>query len=289
MQTWGYQKGERVMKYKKGMLFCEISPFTYKISMQKEIVKRHIKNLIGKEKFAKKRSESKLPNVVSSYSSNLIKRAPGIDITLQVNKAVNIEIACSTFNGLIIHPGETFSFWKLVGNTTKRKGYMAGRVLVGNKLVPGLGGGLCNLSNTLHLLVINSPLKVTEFHKHSDALAPDEGKRVPFGSGTSVSYNNLDYRFVNNTDQDIQLCAWCQDEKLYAELRSEREFPNTYEIVEENHHFALEGAKYYRISKIYKVSKERESGEIVSKELILDNHSEVMYDYSLIPKELIKK
>lgn len=71
--------------------------------------------------------------------------------------------------------------------------------------MPGLGGGLCNLGNTIHLLVLHSPLTVTEFHSHSDALAPDHGKRVPFSSGTSVSYNYIDYRFKNNTDQNVQL------------------------------------------------------------------------------------
>ena len=56
-------------------------------------------------------------------------------------------------------------------------------------------GGLCNLANTLNLLVMHSPLKVTELHTHSDALSPDHGTRVPFGTGTSVSYNYVDYRF----------------------------------------------------------------------------------------------
>ena len=61
--------------------------------------------------------------------------------------------------------------------------------------LPGLGGGLCNLANTIYWIVLHSPLEVTEFHQHSDALAPNEGKRMPFSSGTSVCYNNVDYRF----------------------------------------------------------------------------------------------
>ena len=43
-----------------------------------------------------------------------------------------------------------------------------------NHILPGIGGGLCNLANTIHRVVLVSPLAVTEFHKHSDALAPDE-------------------------------------------------------------------------------------------------------------------
>lgn len=277
------------MLWNKDKLFCEINPTCYAISLQKEVLKRHIKNMTGNEKFAKTIQSKKLPNIVSSHSSNLIKRGKGIDITLQKNKAVNIKLSCEKINGIVIHPGEVFSFWKTVGKTTKRKGYKDGRVLVGNRIEPGIGGGLCNLGNTIHLLVLHSPLEVTEFHNHSDALAPDGEKRVPFSTGTCISYNNIDYRFKNNTDQDIQILVWCENEKLYAELRSEREFPWSYELVEENHHFKKENDKYYRISKIYKRVIDKATGEEISKELVLDNHSEVLFDYDLIPKELIKE
>jgi len=277
------------MLWKKGMLFCDINPTCYAISVKKEILKRHLKNLFSKEKIAKNKTEEKLSNTVSEYNCNLIKKGKGINLTHQLNKAVNIEIACSTINGMIIHPGEVFSFWKTVGKTTKRKGYKEGRVIERNRLITGLGGGLCNLANTIHLLVLHSPLDVTEFHKHSDALGPDEGKRVPFSAGTSVSYNNVDYRFKNNTDQDVQLLVWCQDEKLYGELRSVKEFPCSYRLVEEDHHFRKEGEKYYRVSKIYREIIDRETEKVVEKELVLDNHSEVMYDYTLIPKEQIRE
>ena len=202
---------------------------------------------------------------------------------------MNIRLACKQLNGLIIHPNEVFSFWRTVGKTTKRKGYKDGRVIIGDKLQPGIGGGLCNLSNTLHRLILHSPLEVTEFHSHSDALAPDVGKRVPFSSGTSVSYNYIDYRFRNNTDQDIQLLLWCDEDNLYGELRSQKEFPQRFELEEEGHCFRKEGEKYYRISKIYKKVIDKATGETVDRQLVLDNHSEVMYDYDLIPKELIKE
>jgi vancomycin resistance protein VanW len=82
--------------------------------------------------------------------------------------------------------------------------------------------------------------------------------------------------------------VWCDNNRLYAELRSEQEFPWTYELVEEDHHFKKEGEKYYRNSKIYRNRIERSTGNTLEKELILNNHSEVMFDYSLIPQELIR-
>lgn len=85
----------------------------------------------------------------------------------------------------------------------------------------------------------------------------------------------------------MQLLLWCDDEKLYGELRSNVEFPQSFELVEEDHRFSKEGDKYYRISKIYKITTDRATGDVIEKRLILDNHSEVMFSYDLIPKEQI--
>lgn len=276
------------MTKKERRLFCDINPTCYAISLKKEITKRHIKNFLSKETFAKSKQQKPLANVVSRQSSHMIKRGPGIDPVSQQNKAVNIDLACQKINGILLKPGETFSFWQTVGKVNKKNGYKEGRVIKGNKLTTGVGGGLCNLGNTIHLLVLHSPLKVTEFHKHSDALAPDEGERVPFSSGTSIRYNYIDYRFKNNTDQLVQLLLWCDGDTLCGELRSERPFPWQYKLVEEDHHFCKEGDKYYRRSMIYREILDRESGDLLEKELVLNNRSEVMYDYDLIPKELMK-
>lgn len=275
--------------WNKDLLFCEISPTTYKISLKKEILKRHIQNFKQGKKFSKTRKESLLPNVVSSHSIKLIKRGPGIDINLQKGKATNIQIAAQTLNHIIIKPGEEFSFWSLVGNTTKRKGYQEGRVIFNEEVVPGIGGGLCNLANLLHLLIVHSPMEITEFHAHSDALDPDKGERKPFANGTSVQYNNQDYRFKNNTDQVMQLRTWVDNEILFGELRSELQFPFTFQIIEEDHHFKKEGDHYYRNSMIYREKLDRKTEEILGKELILKNHSMVMYDPNLIPKEMIRQ
>ena len=273
---------------KKRILFCELHPVCYKISLQKEIGKRHVKDFFSSEKFANKIQSNALSNIVSTCNSNLIKRAPGVELRLQENKAVNIELACKKISGMIIRPNEVFSFWRTVGKPTKSKGYLDGRVIIKNKLIPGIGGGLCNLGNTIHRMILHSPLKVTEIHHHSDALAPDEGKRVPFSAGTSISYNYIDFRFKNVTDQNFQLILWCENEKLFGELRSEREIPYSYRLVEENHHFHKEGEKFFRVSKIYREIIEKATGNVEAKELIWDNHSEVMYDYNLIPKDLIR-
>lgn len=276
------------MLFNKNKNFSDLNSFFYTISTCKGILIRTVKNLFSKEKFSTSKQEEKLPNIVSEYNSTMIKKGKDIDPITQENKAVNIKLASSKITGIVIHPGECFSFWKTVGAANKRNGYKAGRVIKQDKLKTGTGGGLCNLANTINNLILHSPLQITEFVKHSDALAPDNGHRVPLANGTSVSYNYVDYRFKNNTDQDVQLVLWCDDEKLYGELRSQREFPYRYELIEENHHFEKEHDDYYRISQIYRTTIEKETGNVINKELIWNNHSLVMFDHNLIPKEQIK-
>lgn len=272
---------------KKRKTFCEISPFTYRISLKKEILLRHLKNLLGKEKYALTKQQEKLPVVVFACKGTIRKQGPGIDPVLQENKAKNIQLACDKMNGVMIRHGETFSFWRLVGKTSKRNGFYEGRVLINGKLVSGVGGGLCNLANTINLLALHSPVTITELHHHSDALAPDpDGKRVPYSAGTSVNYNFKDFRFRNDTDQPLQLLVWCESDVLYAELRTTKEFPYTYRLTEEGHHFQQEeDGKFYRVSKIYRETVDRATGETVKRELNWDNHSEVMFDYDLLPRE----
>lgn len=270
-------------------LFCDISPTCYKISLRKEIMLRHLKDLLSKEKIAKTKTKEELPNIVKSHSSILIRKLHGVDLKLQENKVTNMMLACNKINGIIIHPGETFSYWQTVGKVTKKEGYKEGLIIGRNGMSKGYGGGLCQMANMIHYLVLNSPLEVTELHHHSDALFPDERRRVPFGTGTSVCYNNVDYRFRNNTDQDVQILVWCENGELCGELRSEREYPCRYKLVEENHHFKKEDdGKFYRISQVYRIVIDRLTNEELYKELILDNHSVVLYDYKLIPKGEIR-
>lgn len=269
--------------------FCDISPTCYKISVKKETIRRNIKDAFSSEKLAKEKSEALLPNIVKSHSSILVRKLEGVDMLLQENKVTNIRLASEKINGIIIKPGETFSFWKTLGKTGAEEGYKEGLVIKrGGKLGSDIGGGLCQMANMVHWLVLNSPLKVTELHHHSDALFPDDRRRVPFGTGTSVVNNYVDYRFKNTTNQNVQLTAWIEEGELCGELRSERPYSCRYKLTEEDHHFRKEGEDYYRISKVFRYVIEKESGAEIKKELILDNHSLVMYDHSLIPPEEIR-
>ena len=153
----------------------------------------------------------------------------------------------------------------------------------------GIGGGLCQMGNLIHWLVLHTPLQVTELHHHSDALFPDSKRRVPFGTGTSISYKAIDYRFKNTTEYPVQIRVWLDDTMLYGEIRSNYPLDKKYRIFEEDNHYSKdENGVFYRNSKVYRSVIDKDTKEELSRELILDNHSKVMYDYNLIPKDQIR-
>lgn len=271
---------------KKRKLFCELSPACYKISLCKEYILRDIHDAFSRECFADKKNTVPYHAVVKSHTSNVLRRLEGVDMQLQRNKLVNLRIAAAQINGIVVQPGETFSFWRLVGEPTAKRGYLDGLVISAGKLSSGVGGGLCQLANLIHWLVLNSPLTVTELVHHSDALFPDSGRRVPFGTGTSVFYKNVDYRFKNTTDRPVQLLVWLDENTLFGELRAQEPFPYIYRITEEDQGYVEEDGEFFRVSRVFRITLDRER-RVIRRELVLDNHSKVMYDYSLIPREQI--
>ena len=127
-----------------------------------------------------------------------------------------------------------------------------------------------------------------------------DGKLVPFFSNEDYYFPDfsrfndecviyLDYRFKNTTQYPIQIRVWLDDTFLYGEIRCNTPLNEKYKITEEDNHFAKdkEGV-YYRNSKVYRIITDKQTNKEIRKELILDNHSKVMYDYELIPKEQIR-
>ena len=274
---------------KKRKLFCEYGPIAYKISLLKEAIKKDLQDFKNGKKFAKKKNKENLEYIWKGDTKVLLRKLHGVDMQLQKNKVKNLQLASQKRDGIIVKPGEEFSFWNLVGNATKRKGYLEGLVISNSQMKKGIGGGLCQMANMIHWLVLHTPLTVTELHHHSDALFPDVKRRVPFGTGTSISYKALDYRFKNTTENPIQIRVWLDDTFLYGEIRSTVPLNEKYKIVEEDNHYAKdEDGIFYRNSKVYRIITDKKTKQEIKKELILDNHSQVMYDYELIPKEEIR-
>lgn len=263
--------------------FCEISPFTYFLSREKEIQKRHFQDLFSKTKFAGAFQTEKLPFRVYEHKSLIRRRLGNVDMQLQENKAVNLQLASAHLGGVLIRPGETFSLWTLVGRTSARKGYREGLTISKSQTGKGIGGGLCQLSNLIHWMVLHSDLTIVEHHHHDSVdLFPDFNRQVPFGTGTSISYNYLDYRFRNNTDATFQLFVHVEGEYLCGELYASKEPQYSYHIHAEGEFFAREeDGNIYRNGTVVKETVDKRTGNVVDRETIRTNHAKVLYDMQL--------
>ena len=264
-------------------LFCQISPATYKISVFKCRCVRGIKNLFSGKHFSKIRREEPLPVLIYKHNSLIRRKLGNTRPDLQENKAVNLALSAPKINGILIRPGETFSFWYLIGNPSASKGYKEGVTLFKNRVEAGIGGGLCQFTNLIHWMVLHTPLTIVEHHHHDGMdLFPDYNRQVPFGTGTSILYNYLDYRFKNETDVTFQLITYVTDTHLCGELRASENFPFKYHIETENEHFVRIGDDVYRKGRVYRTLIDKATGNELSRELIRDNNAKVMYDTSHI-------
>lgn len=263
---------------KNRRLFCQLSPTAYRISVLKGCLLRNLQDIFCGAQFATIRQENLLPVTVYRHNSLIRRKLGNADVVLQENKAVNLAIAAPKVSHVIIKPGEVFSFWRMVGNCTAKQGYKEGMVIKNGEVDCGIGGGLCQFTNLLHWMVLHAPLTVIEHHHHDGRdLFPDFGRQVPFGVGTSIFYNYVDYRFRNDSDITFQLIVYVTAEHLCGELRADRLPPLKYHIAIQDEAFVQEDDCIYRIGKIYRKAVDRITGNTVSNVLIKENHALVTY------------
>jgi vancomycin resistance protein VanW len=260
------------------MRISELHPVIYHTRIWQKRAFRKLADL--PVNFAKEAREENLEFTCKKHQSLLRRKLGNADPQLQDNKVVNLKIACPTIDGILIKPGETFSFWRQIGEATAEKGYLEGMQLSRGEVVRGVGGGLCQLSNLLYWMALHTPLKVAERHHHSFDPFPDENRVLPFGSGCGVFYNYIDLRFFNPTDITFQIKLWVTDEHLKGAILSDIEMPHTYHIKEKNHRFLSEGDKTFRENEIWRVAINRRTGNQIGEELLVKNHAEVKYELS---------
>lgn len=243
----------------------------------------------GKKKYCKKRSEELMPDSVFMHKTPLLRRLKNVQMWMQYNKIINLRIAVGRLNGVIINPGETFSYWKLIGRPSAGKGYVKGMVLFNGGYRPGIGGGICQLSNLIYWMTLHTPLTVTERHRHSYDVFPDSNRILPFGSGATCVYNYRDLQIYNGTKQPFQLRVNLDDKYLYGEWRTTQMPNQCYEVYEKNHAITHEyWGGYIRHNQIYRKVYNMEK-ELLCDEFITENHALMMYEPLLEQKNADNK
>ncbi|GMA64429.1 hypothetical protein GCM10025859_48690 [Alicyclobacillus fastidiosus] len=122
----------------------------------------------------------------------------------------NIELVAKRLNGLILEPGQTFSYNHELGPYTAANGYGWGRAFLGDRIVPSMGGGVCQGASTLYSALLRTGLPIVERHQH--------GLTVPYlpaGEDATVSVPTLDFRFKNNFATPLMIGASADSDRRF--------------------------------------------------------------------------
>ena len=264
---------------KQRKLLSQTHPILYFCAIwYRRIIRYYDWSFRRRNQFSIYRTEEKLPFRIKKHQSVLLRKLGDCDMQLQINKVTNLNIALNQISGVIIMPGEVFSFYRLVGLPTKKKGYLEGIELSFGKARPGIGGGLCQIANLIHWLAMHTPLTVSERYHHSFDPFPDDGRVLPFGSGATVFYNYRDYQLTNNTNHTFQINLWLSEKCLEGEIRMSDELNYAYHVYEKDHQFLKIDDTFYRKNEIWrnKILKFK-GGEVIESELITKNFARVAY------------
>lgn len=249
------------------------------------ILKRKLHWLSSKTKYSKIESHT-YSKQIFKHETPLYRKLRNVDMWMQENKVVNLKIAVNKINGMVINPGETFSYWKTIGNPTSRKGYKPGMILHYGKFISGTGGGLCQLSNLIYWLTLHTPLSVTERHRHGFDVFPDSNRTQPFGSGATCVYNYRDLQITNNTNEIYQINIIVKKNVLFGQINSNKEKYFNYELYEKNHKITSEyWGGYIRHNEIYRKVFDLNNNEI-DNEYLCENHALMMYEPLLETKSV---
>jgi vancomycin resistance protein YoaR len=152
---------------------------------------------VEKAAFTTEQAKAVLPNLVKA-STFTTYYPPSPD------RHANISTGAGQFDGVVILPGQTFSFWELLGPVTVARGYAFSGAIINNKSEDNvIGGGLCQVSTTIFNAVAAQGYEIVERHAHGYYI-----DRYPIGYDAAVFEPGVDFRWRNDTANPVFLWSW---------------------------------------------------------------------------------
>lgn len=235
-----------------------------------------------------------MDTVLGSYGTTFDTRVTG--------RSANINLASKSVNGTLLMPGESFSFNESTGPRSIKEGYQEAPVIVNGELVPGIGGGICQVSSTLYNAVLRADLEIISRRNHSLAVA-----YLPLGQDATVSYGYIDFIFANNTNYPIYIESVVNGNKLTVNIHGKKEKDTTvtlHSVVNETiepkieykedpnlyvgeEKVEKEGKRGYKVStyKIYLKDGKEVKRELVSKDTYITSPRVILRGTKVSPPE----
>jgi vancomycin resistance protein VanW len=215
--------------------------------------------------------------LLASHASPL-ERVPGsLPAELQRGKETNVRLAAAALDGLVVAPNQVFSHHHAIGRPSRRRGYRMGLELRDGEPSAGIGGGLCQVSNTFHWVALRAGMRIVERHRHGQDLFPDHARTVPFGCGATVAYNTADLRFENPFPDPVLMRARIEEGVFVGELRTTRDPGVRVEVTETGHRFFREDGAWMRENRLRRQIVTAD-GDLLVDEEVAHNRCRVRYE-----------
>ncbi len=120
----------------------------------------------------------------------------------EVNRTVNVTLAAKHCNGIVLMPGDEFSFNGSVGPRTAARGFKSAAIFAGGEVVDGLGGGICQVSSMIYMSALKAELAIVNRRPHRFIV-----DYTPIGQDATVVYGSIDFRFKNSNADPVYLSA----------------------------------------------------------------------------------
>ena len=146
---------------------------------------------------------------ISTYSSTYPAGIP---------RAKNVELAASKVNKTLLMPNDEFSYAEKVSPVDAAHGYVDATIFLNGKAVPGIGGGICQVSSTLYNTQLEAGIIATERRNHSLSV-----NYVPLGQDATMADNAIDLKFINTLDYPIYINVMAEYGTLTVEFWSNSE------------------------------------------------------------------
>lgn len=173
------------------------------------------------------------------------------------NRNTNLRLLCEALDGMIIQPGETFSYNEALGERTAEKGYKPAPAYSGNQLTNAIGGGVCQGSSTLYNCVLLADLEVVQRFSHGALVS-----YLPLGLDATVNWGTTDFQFRNNFHFPIKIQAETTEDLVKMKILGTDE--KDYYIVMTTGTDTTKPDVIYAVS--YKNKYSKETGELISKD-----------------------
>ncbi len=172
------------------------------------------------------------------------------------NRNTNLRLLCEALDGLILQPGQDFSYNESVGERTAEKGYLPAPAYSGDHLVDAIGGGVCQGSSTLYNCVLLADLEVTNRLCHGGTVS-----YLPLGLDATVNWGTTDFCFRNSANFPIMIQAEVSDGYVRMKIlgTDEKDYYVKMEATSWD-----DGDVIYATS--YKCKYDKETNELISRE-----------------------